>query len=726
MGSLTWGCGEMSLHRLLPLLALGVNLLLLGSALAPDRRSAKNHVFALFAAALAVWNLGVFGLRSTASPETALLWEYFLHVGVIALPVLFYHYVVVFLDAPRRDTALGAGYLACGLFWLASPTPAFLQGVTGTAWGFMPVTGPVYPLFFFYFNSYLILGLSRLARARRSMASNFMRNRALLVIVGVVVSLVGGFLDFARFVFHWDWLYPPGIPANLLFSLALGVAVLRYRLMDVRLMAKRLIFYLLASLALSPALFVGLMLLHGWPFDGRAGALSDVEPVVRDGLMLALAFVLALPVLNRVGAALERVMFRRQHGLRDALLSLSNELPHLHDRQSLADTLTAALVTGIPAAHVSLHVIQENQGDLYAVSHVASEATPGASPPLISEDLATWLAMSGRPLIVEETTFYGDALSSLKGAIANLERQRVALLLPLIVEGRLAGVLSVGEKLSGEIYETGEIELLEMLLQEASVALKNSALYADLRSRMDELHRTQDQLMQSAKLAAIGELAASVAHEVNNPLMVIMGSASLLRQRPDLKPAHERLAIIEGQAARAANMTRALLDFARRRARNPQHVRIREVMERALALVADKLAAQAIEVVSLFDESEPSVFGDRDELTQVFINLITNAADAMPAGGRLTLSTDVGRHEDLTYLSVRVADTGTGIPAEVLDRVFESFFTTKPEGQGTGLGLAVTLGIIKKHEGTIQVESTVGKGTTMIVNLPLSEARNGT
>ena len=123
----------MSLHRILPLLALGLNLLLLGVAFAPDRRSPKNQVFACFVAMLAVWNLGVFGLRSTASPDTALLWEWFLHVGVIAVPVLFYHYVIVFLDAPRRDRTLIVGYAACGFFWLMTPTPAFLEGEIGRA-----------------------------------------------------------------------------------------------------------------------------------------------------------------------------------------------------------------------------------------------------------------------------------------------------------------------------------------------------------------------------------------------------------------------------------------------------------------------------------------------------------------------------------------------------------------------------------------------------------------
>jgi signal transduction histidine kinase len=710
----------MSLHRLLPLLALGLNLLLLGVAFAPDRRSPRNQVFAGFVAMLAVWNLGVFGLRSTASPETALLWEWFLHVGVIAVPVLFYHYVIVFLDAPRRDRTLIVGYAACGFFWLITPTSVFLEGVTVTGWGFMPDAGPLYPCFFLYFNSYMILGLHRLVRARRSMASSFMRNRALLVITGVMLSLLGGFLDLARFIFGWEVLYPPGIPANAVMALALGIAVLRYRLMDVRLLAKRVIGYLLTAVILSPALLMAILVLRVGLSQDADRASWVAEMVARDAPVLCLAFVLALPLLSRVGTTLDRVMLRRQRGVRDALVTLGNDLPQLIDRQRLADQLTTALVTQIPAAHVSLHVVEDGGDDLHVLAHVVNERALSTAPPRIPVDLAAWLALSGRPLVVEETTFYGDALTSLKSAIAALERARVTLLLPLITESRLAAVLCVGEKLSGEIYEGDEIELLETLLKEAGIALQNARLYADLERQLDELRRTQDQLTQSAKLAAIGELAAGIAHEVNNPLTIIIGHAQLLRRRAELAAVHPAIETIEAQAGRAANMVRGMLDFSRRRPRNLQNVSLRDVIERALTLVTDKLHGRGIETATILDASDPAVFGDRDELTQVFINLVSNAADAMPNGGRLLVCTDVQRRDDVTYVSAQVADTGIGIAAAQRDQIFESFFTTKPEGKGTGLGLTITRDIVKNHEGTIEVDSAVGKGTTMIVNLPLA------
>jgi signal transduction histidine kinase len=493
--------------------------------------------------------------------------------------------------------------------------------------------------------------------------------------------------------------------------------------MDVRLLARRLIGYLVSAVVLSPALLGALVVLHLWIADGDHRARPAAELVVRDWAVLCLAFVLALPLLGRVGRTLDRLMLRRQHGVRDALVALGKELPQLiDDRQRLADRLTGALVTRIPAAHASLHVIDTRNDDLQALSHVASAEGPGAAAPRISVDLAAWLALSARTLVVEEATFYGDAVASLRATLADLEQQRVTLLLPLILDGRLLAVLCLGEKLSGEIYERDEIELLETLLQEAAVALQNARLYADLRQQMDELRRTQGQLMQSAKLAAIGELAAGIAHEVNNPLMVILGCASGLRERPELASIHAKLDTIEAQATRAGHVIRGLLDFARRRPRHLEEVDVRAVIERALALVRDRLVSGAIEATTIFDESGPAVVGDRDELTQVFLNLFTNAADAMPHGGRLTVSTDVRRHETMAYLSIRVADTGAGIAAADRERVFESFFTTKPEGKGTGLGLAVTRDIVKNHEGTIEVEGGPGKGTVMVVNLPLAHA----
>src|SRR5437588_65485 len=145
-------------HQLVPLFALALNLLLLGSALAGARRHHRHYAFAGVALALAIWNVGGFGLRSATDPESGLLWEYVVHLGVIPLPAVFYHYVLAFLERRRQRSMLLTAYGIAAAFIVVSPTPLFIAGVASTSWGFVPRSGPLYPVFFVYFQMFLVLG----------------------------------------------------------------------------------------------------------------------------------------------------------------------------------------------------------------------------------------------------------------------------------------------------------------------------------------------------------------------------------------------------------------------------------------------------------------------------------------------------------------------------------------------------------------------------------------
>jgi signal transduction histidine kinase len=709
----------MLVHRFLPLLALALNLVLLGSALAPDRRSRRDRVFAWLAAALAVWNLGVFGLRSSEASGAAIAWEWFLHFGVIPIPVLFYHYVLAFLDERQRRPALVFGYTLTAAFLAISPTGVFMTGVRDTPWGFAPVTGAAYLLFVIHFQAFLVAGLVHLVRAYRRTTSSFKRNRTRLVISGAVVSLLGGAMDFLRFLLEWESLYPFGIPANAVFGLALGVAIVRYHLMDVGALAKRVVLYLLTSVALAPILFLGLWTLDQLVLTRSGGpeapAFSGL--LVRDALILLLVFTVALPLLRQLEGGLARVMFRRRHGVRDALIALSRELTGQLDGRALGVTLTEGLVTKVPVTHASLYVHDRLSDGWPAVARATND---GSAPAEVVDAPAViaWLRMTGRPLRVEETGVMSIA-PALETALADLERARIALLVPVLLEAEPAAIIAVGEKLSGEVFDPEEIELLEALASATAVALRNARLYGELGSQLETLQRTQAQLVQSAKLAAIGELAASVAHEINNPLTVVGGLSQLMQQTvPAESREAQRLATIVSETQRAGRIVRDLLDFSRRREPRREPIAVNEVIERALDLLEVRLKRR-IEVQRVFDKGLPTTVGDRDQLTQVFVNLVGNASDAMPQGGMLVVQTALQEAEGGgAAIVASVTDSGSGIRPEVLDHIFEPFFTTKPEGQGTGLGLSVTLGIVHAHGGTIDVESKLGQGTTFRVVLP--------
>ncbi|MBI4588423.1 MAG: GAF domain-containing protein [Candidatus Rokubacteria bacterium] len=703
----------MILHKLAPLVALALNLLLLGTALAPDRKNQRQKLFACVAASLAWWNLGVFGLRVSEDPTTALLWERLLHLGVVPIPVLFYHYVLVFLNESTRGRTLRLGYVLCGGFLALSLTPAFMSGVKDTPWGYAPLAGPLYHAFFIYFQTYMVLGLARLLRRYRGMESSFRRNRTLLVIFGVVVSLLGGLVDFLRFILGWQWLYPLGIPSNAIFALALGVAIVRYRLMDIGVLAKRVILYLLTSVSLAPVLFVGLAVAD------RLVPGQHLEGNLRYSAILLAALALALPVLRKLEHGLDRVMFQQRHGVRDALVALAKELASILEVKVLGQKLTESLVSRIPLTHAGLKLYDPAADAFVRAGWASSGAVDVEETPIPTKSgLALWLQATGRTLVLEEAGFHLQLEPTIQESVRELETNRASMLIPLRLDGRLSGILVLGEKLSGGIFEQEEIELLEMLVGETAIALKNARLYEELRSQVDELQRTQQQLVQSTKLAAIGELAATVAHEINSPLTSILGyTGLLLKQAKPESAEHQKLSVIASESNRARKIIQDLLHFARRREPKREPVNVHDLVDRSLGLVHGKLSHGHVEVQTVFDPWLPPIWADGDQLIQVFMNLIANAADAMPQGGLLVVRTEL-RNEGDPQVAVSFQDSGLGMSPDHLSRIFEPFFTTKPERQGTGLGLSVSLGIVKHHGGRIEVDSDSGKGTTMVVLLP--------
>jgi PAS domain S-box-containing protein len=235
---------------------------------------------------------------------------------------------------------------------------------------------------------------------------------------------------------------------------------------------------------------------------------------------------------------------------------------------------------------------------------------------------------------------------------------------------------------------------------------------------LDDLtERTQleDQLMQAEKLSSIGLLAAGIAHEVNTPIAGISSyTQMLLKDTPDSDKRKHILEKIEKQTFRAAEIVNGLLNFSRLNGSEFSELNINQLINDSLALLGHQLELNHIRVESRFDHSLPPVYGNMGKLQQVFINLFLNARDAMPSGGELAVQTAM----DESMVVVDISDTGMGIPEENIKRIFDPFFTTKVIGKGTGLGLAVTYGIIQEHGGGIFVDSSAGKGTRFRLKLP--------
>jgi signal transduction histidine kinase/CheY-like chemotaxis protein len=301
-------------------------------------------------------------------------------------------------------------------------------------------------------------------------------------------------------------------------------------------------------------------------------------------------------------------------------------------------------------------------------------------------------------------------------SIARLMEHKSLLIQPIRWKGELIGAFSVLWIRESHRFTPEELRLTEGIALQGALAIENSRLYEGVKQQMAELKQTQAQLVQSTKLAAIGELAANIAHEINNPLTTVLGFASFIAERlPPDDPMREELTLIQDEASRARDIVRDLLQFSRQRDFMPETVNLNQVLEQVIAMLRRQGAFGPVTVHEHYAPDLPGVEVDVSRIKQVFLNIINNAVYVMPNGGSLTVRTSVGSRG----VRVEFEDTGPGIAPEHRDRIFDPFFTTKPEVSGTGLGLSVSLGIVQSHGGTIEVQSEVGKGTTFTVALPL-------
>jgi PAS domain S-box-containing protein len=281
--------------------------------------------------------------------------------------------------------------------------------------------------------------------------------------------------------------------------------------------------------------------------------------------------------------------------------------------------------------------------------------------------------------------------------------------------------LAVGEALiddkrffTGVVRDIGERKRGEEALRESNRRLEQAL--TELHTKGAEVELMSQQLWQAAKLATVGELAAGIAHELNNPLATVsLRVESMLARLPADHPDRSALEVVEGEVERMGNLVANVLEFSRRRRREVSTLVVAEEVGRTLELIQYQFRKRGIEVRREIASDVRPVLADRQQLRQLFLNLLTNALDAMPEGGILTVRV---LPEQPGFVLVEITDSGTGIEPLHLARVTEPFFTTKDEGKGTGLGLAICKRIVQEHGGTLALESDVGRGTTVRIVLP--------
>ena len=407
------------------------------------------------------------------------------------------------------------------------------------------------------------------------------------------------------------------------------------------------------------------------------------------------------------------------------LYSVGKSVTSLLELEKVLNRIVEAAVFVTGAEEGSLMLVDKDTRELYlrAARNLGEKFARGFRLK-VEHSIAGHVVKTGKPIL--QSTQDEETLKVKTGYLV-----KSLVNVPLKAKDEVIGVLAVNNKISSSPFTDNDVYLLSALADYATIAIVNAQLYEETKrwsevlerkveERTQELRAAQEQLLQSEKLASIGQLAAGVAHEINNPMGVILGfSQGILKTLPEDDPLKKPLTTIERESLRCKRIVQNLLDFARHSEPTPHLTNINELIDASCDLVQHQISLQNVKLVKGYDPALPPIMADTNQLQQVFINIMLNSYQAMPDGGTLHITTRTVGSE----LQVIFTDTGTGIPPEKIQNIFDPFFTTKEVGEGTGLGLSVSYGIVKAHGGDIGVESQADKGTTFVIKLPLDKSK---
>lgn len=658
----------------------------------------------------------------------------------------------------------------------------------------------------------------------------------------------GTLLAITPFVFLYAVVYLFGAPTDRwltdvailplgLIPFAFGYSVMRYRLMDVELVVRRVFVYALTTIAI--ALLIGVAVYYGglYAFGSDQGFTSGeiTLRVVIAVLAMAAIVMVAAPVKKFLQEQVDRLFYGERYDLRNSLLDFGRTLSATTALDPLLDALVSRLQEVMNVERVAIFIESKQSHLGYVVARSEGLPAPVTVPSDFREMIRVRSAETG---VVRTDDLEMNAESNNSGSI----RRSLHYYVPCVVRGRMVAVIGLGRSVDGGLLSSEDVEILRTVSGYVAVAIENSLLYQDQQERAAELkllkefnesiiesinvgllavdlegrvtrlnsalehildlrrdaavgrrvedlfsedfadtlkqvlgkdgwrlkeirniyklhtatrgNRTlvlnialaplqdgqgqtgalvvledvttrislEEQLQQREKLSSIGLLAAGVAHEVNTPLTGVSSyTQMLLGMLNENDPKHALLQKVRTQAERATNIVNNLLNFSRTGSVTEFcEVDVARVFDDTLQLLEPQLRRSQIEIVRRYDKDAPEAYGNAGKLQQVFTNLILNARDAIPDGGRITVATETA---DDGSLVAEISDTGIGIAPENVAKIYDPFFTTKGVGQGTGLGLAVSYGIVQEHAGHITVDSTPGHGTTFRITLPTARVR---
>ncbi|MFW9996821.1 MAG: ATP-binding protein [Candidatus Odinarchaeota archaeon] len=679
----------------------------------------EKQVFLIYICAMIYWQFGALLVTMSQTLEQARFWYGQVSIGSVISIFLFLLLVRVILGMRNQKLIVYSGglytalllVLGIGTDWQVL-FPAFHLGNGGFFIPEIDLTSAMLlavPEFGLY-------GLSMvyLIKEYTGVESPYVRNRIKYILLGGSMIFLGILLNLTPLQ---D--YPVDMVCNLVNAILLGYAIIKYRLLEIRMFILETLFYtvisgtILGIHILSIALITQTIL-----FYQIINFLVFVE-----GIITASLVILLQPAKNRF----DKIFYRERNNYQHTLARFSAAILSARDPKKILEQLVTTITGTIRTDNTMIMLLNEDGSKYHVKKHAGSKKNNEISNLFLekNKEIVNWLVRTKKPLIRDEAVRDSHLRAIIEENSNVFDNTGISVIIPIFLQQELVGIVNLGDKRSGEVYSDEDLQYLGTLVNQTAVAYDNAVLYQDLEKivheKAEQLIKKEQQFLEQERSVTLGRLAGNIAHDINNPLQYVRGSVEFLLdsiKAGTLDPDDSVTSletIIEGCDRITETCSRL-----RRISRGGESTifDLQSVIDTAIILTKGKWNEVCEEITVEHNNTETPLLvkGVENDIAHVFMNMIINAAQAIENHGNIHIKLYFS--DNNRYIVTEIRDTGKGIPPEILDKLGKEAITTKSVDEGTGLGLLGVYNVVKQHQGMIDVVSTLGRGTVFRVKLP--------
>ncbi|MDY7030469.1 MAG: ATP-binding protein [Thermodesulfobacteriota bacterium] len=660
------------------------------------------------------------------------------HILLVFNIPLYLHIVYSILSVKKMKWLVPLAYIFSFVLMLFTQSRFYLPDIQEYYFGFCPEGGPLFYLFISVNFLASLYCLSLLYHGMREERDLVKRNKIKYIFLGFGVYAILAMSNV--FSMKGMGIYPLG-NFGFIPTIILAFGVLKHDLLDMGFLIRKGMIYSCLT-GLLTGLYALSIVSFGFVFKGTEIAGSFLFYVF---LFLIIVFIFT-PMKEKVQLAIDRVFFKEKYDYQRTIKDVSQAMTSILDMKEIVNRIIDTVRNSMRVSTVSVALRNKNKGGFLIQGAKGDSSEEIINSHFKMESPLITLLLEQKTEIFRHDIEEGSLCSMNKAqCLKEFDFLNASMIIPMIFKESVSGFISLGHKKSGDLYTSDDLELLQTLANQSSISIENARSYRmieelnenlekkiqartiELERALLEKERTQEQLIRSESLAAVGQLVAGVAHELNNPLAsvssLVQSTVESLEEM-DEKAEYEAEIIDDLQFTlkelqRAKEIVGSLLDISRQTEVYTEPINMNMVVKDALRVLYNQYKNYDLEIVEDFQDELPVIKGNFAHLGQVCLNIIKNSIQEVKEnGGKITLRTrfDQGR-ERIVFECV---DTGKGIPKSIINNIFKPFFTTKEVGRGTGLGLYISYEIVKRHNGDIFVSSAQGEGTKFRVELPLN------